>query len=102
MAGGVKIPSEKGLYGSLDGDVLLHAICDALLGAAGLKDIGYYFPDTDNKYKNIDSKILLKKTFDLIRQKGYSVNNIDTTICLENPKVSPFIQGNEKDYISNR
>jgi 2-C-methyl-D-erythritol 2,4-cyclodiphosphate synthase len=79
-----------------DGDVLLHAICDALLGAAGLKDIGYYFPDTDNKYKNIDSKILLKKTFDLIRQKGYSVNNIDTTICLENPKVSPFIQEMKK------
>ena len=94
--GGVKIPSEKGCMAHSDGDVLLHAICDALLGAAGLKDIGYYFPDTDNKYKNIDSKILLKKTFDLIRQKGYSVNNIDTTICLENPKVSPFIQEMKK------
>jgi 2-C-methyl-D-erythritol 2,4-cyclodiphosphate synthase len=75
-----------------DGDVLLHAICDALLGAAGLKDIGYYFPDTENKYKNIDSKILLKNTFDLISQKGYIVNNIDATICLEKPKISPFIQ----------
>ena len=94
--GGVKIPSEKGCMAHSDGDVLLHAICDALLGAAGLMDIGYYFPDTDNKYKNIDSKILLKKTFDLIRQKGYSVNNIDTTICLENPKVSPFIQEMKK------
>jgi len=94
--GGVKIRSEKGCMALSDGDVLLHAICDALLGAAGLKDIGYYFPDTDNKYKNIDSKILLKKSFDLIRQKGYSVNNIDTTICLENPKVSPFIQEMKK------
>jgi len=79
-----------------DGDVLLHAICDAILGAAGLKDIGYYFPDTDNKYKNIDSKILLKNTFDLIRQKGYSVNNIDSTICLEKPKVAPFVQEMKK------
>jgi 2-C-methyl-D-erythritol 2,4-cyclodiphosphate synthase len=90
--GGVKIPSEKGCVAHSDGDVLLHAICDALLGAAGLRDIGYYFPDTDNKYKNIDSKILLKNTFDQIRQKGYSVNNIDSTICLEKPKISSFIQ----------
>jgi 2-C-methyl-D-erythritol 2,4-cyclodiphosphate synthase len=94
--GGVKIPSEKGCVAHSDGDVLLHAICDALLGAAGLRDIGYYFPDTDNKYKNIDSKILLKNTFDLIRQKGYSVNNIDSTICLEKPKVSPFIREMKK------
>jgi 2-C-methyl-D-erythritol 2,4-cyclodiphosphate synthase len=90
--GGVKIPSEKGCVAHSDGDVLLHAICDALLGAAGLRDIGYYFPDKDNKYKNIDSKILLKNTFDQIRQKGYSVNNIDSTICLEKPKISSFIQ----------
>ncbi len=90
--GGVKIPSEKGCVAHSDGDVLLHAICDALLGAAGLRDIGYYFPDKDNKYKNIDSKILLKNTFDKIRQKGYSVNNIDSTICLEKPKISSFIQ----------
>jgi 2-C-methyl-D-erythritol 2,4-cyclodiphosphate synthase len=74
-----------------DGDVLLHAICDALLGAAGLRDIGYYFPDTDVKYKNIDSRILLKNTYDLIKQKGFSVNNIDSTVCLEEPKISPFI-----------
>jgi 2-C-methyl-D-erythritol 2,4-cyclodiphosphate synthase len=94
--GGVKIPSEKGCVAHSDGDVLLHAICDAILGAAGLKDIGYYFPDTDNKYKNIDSKILLKNTFDLIRQKGYNVNNIDSTICLEKPKVAPFIQEMKK------
>lgn len=90
--GGVKIPSEKGCVAHSDGDVLLHAICDAMLGAAGLRDIGYYFPDTDNKYKNIDSKILLKDTFELIRQKGYSVNNIDCTICLEKPKISSFVQ----------
>ena len=90
--GGVKIPSEKGCLAHSDGDVLLHAICDALLGAAGLMDIGYYFPDTDNRYKNIDSKILLKNTFDLIRQKGYHINNIDSTICLEKPKIFSFIQ----------
>lgn len=90
--GGVKIPSEKGCLAHSDGDVLLHAICDALLGAAGLRDIGYYFPDTDNRYKNIDSKILLKNTFDLIRQKGYHINNIDSTICLEKPKIFSFIE----------
>jgi 2-C-methyl-D-erythritol 2,4-cyclodiphosphate synthase len=90
--GGVKIPSERGCVAHSDGDVLLHAICDALLGAAGLRDIGYYFPDSDKKYKNIDSKILLKETYDLIRQKGYNVNNIDCTICLELPKISPFVQ----------
>ena len=89
--GGVKIPSEKGCVAHSDGDVLIHAICDAMLGAAGLRDIGYYFPDSDDKYKNIDSKILLKKSFDLIKQKGYIINNIDSTVCLENPKISSFI-----------
>jgi 2-C-methyl-D-erythritol 2,4-cyclodiphosphate synthase len=90
--GGVKIPSEKGCIAHSDGDVLLHAICDALLGAAGLRDIGHYFPDTDIKYKNIDSKILLKNTFDLIRDKGFNVGNIDCTVCLEKPKISTFVQ----------
>jgi len=90
--GGVKIPSEKGCVAHSDGDVLIHAICDALLGAAGLQDIGYYFPDSDNKYKNISSKILLKETYDLIRLKGYNINNIDSTVCLEKPKISSFIQ----------
>jgi 2-C-methyl-D-erythritol 2,4-cyclodiphosphate synthase len=94
--GGIKIPSEKGCVAHSDGDVLIHAICDALLGAAGLRDIGYYFPDTDDKYKNIDSKILLKETFDLISQKGYVINNIDSTICLEKPKISSFIQEMKK------
>jgi 2-C-methyl-D-erythritol 2,4-cyclodiphosphate synthase len=89
--GGVKIPSQKGCVAHSDGDVLLHAICDALLGAAGLRDIGNYFPDTDISYKNIDSKILLKNTYELIKQKGFAVNNIDSTVCLEDPKISPFV-----------
>jgi 2-C-methyl-D-erythritol 2,4-cyclodiphosphate synthase len=90
--GGVKIPSEKGCIAHSDGDVLLHSICDAMLGACGLRDIGYHFPDTDEKYKNIDSKILLKNTYKLIKEKGFSVTNIDCTVCLEKPKISFFIQ----------
>ncbi len=88
--GGVNIPSEKGCVAHSDGDVLLHAICDAILGAGGLKDIGHQFPDTSPEFKNIDSKILLRKSFELIKEKGYSIINIDSTICLENPKISPF------------
>ena len=98
--GGVKIPSEKGCVAHSDGDVLLHAICDAMLGAAGLRDIGYHFPDTDDKYKNIDSKILLRKTFELIRKEGYFINNIDSTLCLEKPRIAPFIQ-EMKDTIAS-
>jgi 2-C-methyl-D-erythritol 2,4-cyclodiphosphate synthase len=94
--GGVNIPSDKGCVAHSDGDVLLHAICDSLLGAAGLRDIGYHFPDTDIKYKNIDSKILLRDTFSLIKQKGFSVNNLDCTICLEEPKISPYIEEMKK------
>jgi 2-C-methyl-D-erythritol 2,4-cyclodiphosphate synthase len=90
--GGVRIPSEKGCVAHSDGDVLLHSICDALLGAAGLRDIGYYFPDTNTELKNIDSKILLKKTINLVREKGFSVINIDSTVCLEKPKISSFVQ----------
>ena len=89
--GGILIPSGKGCVAHSDGDVLLHAICDALLGAAALGDIGHHFPDTDPNYKNIDSKILLKKTFDTIREKGYSVINIDSTVCLEKPRIAPYI-----------
>jgi 2-C-methyl-D-erythritol 2,4-cyclodiphosphate synthase len=89
--GGVSVPSEKGCVAHSDGDVLLHAVCDALLGAAGLRDIGYYFPDTSAEYKNIDSKILLGKTFDLVKEKGFSVINIDSTVCLETPKISSYI-----------
>ena len=89
--GGVHIPSEKGCVAHSDGDVLLHAICDALLGAAGLQDIGHHFPDTDDTYKNINSKIILAKTFDLIKKENYSVVNIDSTLCLERPKIAPYI-----------
>jgi 2-C-methyl-D-erythritol 2,4-cyclodiphosphate synthase len=91
--GGVKIPSEKGCVAHSDGDVLLHAICDALLGAAGLRDIGYYFPDSSAEYKNIDSRILLERTVELVLEKGYRIINIDSTICLEKPKISSFIPG---------
>ncbi len=90
--GGIKIPYKKGCVAHSDGDVLIHAICDALLGAAGLKDIGHYFPDTDARFKNIDSKILLTNTFELISEKGYKIVNLDSTICLEEPKISSFIQ----------
>jgi 2-C-methyl-D-erythritol 2,4-cyclodiphosphate synthase len=89
--GGVKIPSEKGCVAHSDGDVLLHAICDALLGAAGLRDIGYYFPDSSTEFKNIDSKILLRRTIDLVSENGFEVINIDSTVCLEKPKISSFI-----------
>lgn len=89
--GGVKIPYTAGLLGHSDADVLIHAICDALLGAASLRDIGYNFPDTDNSYKNIDSKILLKRTIDLVRSKGWELSNIDATVCAEQPKLNPHI-----------
>jgi len=88
--GGVLVPHHKGALGHSDADVLLHAICDALLGALALGDIGMHFPDTDPAYKNIDSKILLQKTYDLIRQKNYTVVNIDSTLCLENPKIKKY------------
>jgi 2-C-methyl-D-erythritol 2,4-cyclodiphosphate synthase len=87
ILGGVHIPFSKGAMGHSDADVLLHAICDALLGALNLGDIGVHFPDTDPDYKNIDSKILLERTYALIREKKYRVVNIDSTICLEMPKI---------------
>jgi 2-C-methyl-D-erythritol 2,4-cyclodiphosphate synthase len=89
--GGVHIPSEKGCVAHSDGDVLLHAICDAMLGAAALGDIGHHFPDTSPEFKNIDSKILLERTLALIKAKGFSVVNIDSTVCLEKPKIAGFI-----------
>lgn len=89
--GGVLIPHHKGALGHSDADVLLHAICDALLGALGLGDIGTHFPDTDNAFKNIDSKILLQRTYDLITAKGYHIMNIDSTLCLEAPKIKPYV-----------
>ncbi len=89
--GGVKIPHYKGAVGHSDADVLLHAICDALLGALSLGDIGKHFPDTDARFKNIDSKILLAETMQLVRQRGYEVVNLDSTLCLERPKIAPHV-----------
>lgn len=90
--GGIKIPHSKGAVGHSDADVLLHAICDALLGALSLGDIGVHFPDTDNAYKNIDSKILLEKTISLVKSEGYSVVNIDSALCLQEPKIKPYTE----------
>jgi len=89
--GGIKIPHTKGALGHSDADVLLHAICDALLGAACLGDIGVHFPDTSSEFKNIDSKILLKKSMDLIKAEGYRVVNVDSSLCLESPKIKAYI-----------
>jgi 2-C-methyl-D-erythritol 2,4-cyclodiphosphate synthase len=88
--GGVQIPHSKGALGHSDADVLIHAICDALLGAVSLGDIGIHFPDSEVKYKNIASKVLLEKTFELIVKEGYSVVNIDSTVCLQSPKIMPY------------
>ncbi len=89
--GGVKVDSEKGSVGHSDGDVLIHAICDAILGAVNLGDIGTHFPDSDPEYKNIDSKILLGKVCDLLEREGYLINNIDSTVSLEKPKIAGYI-----------
>ena len=91
VIGGVTIPHHKGALGHSDADVLLHAICDALLGAACLGDIGVHFPDTSSEFKNIDSKILLAKTRSLIEAEGYAVGNIDASLCLEAPKIKPYV-----------
>jgi 2-C-methyl-D-erythritol 2,4-cyclodiphosphate synthase len=98
--GGVKLPHVKGALGHSDADVLLHAICDALLGAACLGDIGIHFPDTSTDFKNIDSKILLQKTFMLIAEAGYKVENIDSTVCLEQPKIKQYIPEMQKAIAS--
>jgi len=89
--GGVKIPHHKGAIGHSDADVLLHAICDAMLGAACLGDIGVHFPDTSNEFRNIDSKILLQRSFHLVKAEGYKVVNLDTTLCLQEPKIKSFV-----------
>lgn len=91
MIGGVHIPHDQGGIGHSDADVLLHAICDAILGAAALGDIGVHFPDTSADFKDIDSKILLQRTADLIQKEGYRIINIDSTLCLEAPKIKPFV-----------
>lgn len=94
--GGIKIPHYKGAIGHSDADVLIHAICDALLGAANIGDIGLHFPDTSNDYKGIDSKILLKKVGELLRSRNYDIGNIDSTICLQSPKIISFIPRMQK------
>lgn len=100
IIGGVKIPHNLGLLGHSDADVLLHAICDSLLGAAALGDIGKHFPDTDNKYKNIDSLILLKNVGKLIEDEGYVIGNIDATIIAQKPKMAPHITEMRKNISS--
>jgi 2-C-methyl-D-erythritol 2,4-cyclodiphosphate synthase len=92
IIGGVEIPFDKGLEGHSDADVLLHAICDALLGALALGDIGQHFPDTDDAYKNADSKVLLQKVYSLINEKGYVIGNVDAVVAVQKPKLAPYIQ----------
>ncbi len=94
--GGIQIAHTHGALGHSDADVLIHVICDALLGAANLRDIGFHFSDKDPKYKGIDSKILLKQVMDLIRQEGYEVSNVDATICLQTPKINPHVPAMKK------
>lgn len=94
--GGIKLEHTHGLLGHSDADVLIHAICDALLGAANMRDIGYHFPDTAGEFKNIDSKILLKQTMEIIREKGYELGNIDATVCAERPKLKAHIPDMQK------
>jgi 2-C-methyl-D-erythritol 2,4-cyclodiphosphate synthase len=96
VLGGISIASHKKAVGHSDADVLIHAICDALLGAAGLRDIGVQFPNTDDSIKGIDSKILLRKTMEMVRSKGFQPGNIDATVCLENPKINPHIDTMKK------
>jgi len=98
--GGIPIQHEKGLLGHSDADALIHALCDALLGAAGLRDIGFHFPDTDDTYKNIDSKILLRKTMELLRSESYELGNADITVCAEAPRLNPHIPA-MKDCLSD-
>lgn len=94
--GGVRLEHTQGLLGHSDADVLIHAICDALLGAANLRDIGFHFPDTASEYKDVDSKLLLAKTLEVITEKGYAIGNIDATICAERPKINPYIPQMQK------
>ena len=96
IIGGISIPSQKKAVGHSDADVLIHAICDAILGAAGLSDIGVHFPNTDATIKGIDSKILLKKVMEMVSKQGYRIGNIDATVCLENPKINPHIASMKK------
>ena len=94
--GGILVPHEKGAVGHSDADVLIHTICDAVLGAANLRDIGFHFPDTDQKYKGVDSKILLKEVMSILRKEGYELGNVDATIALQKPKINPYIPDMKK------
>ncbi|MDG1849260.1 MAG: 2-C-methyl-D-erythritol 2,4-cyclodiphosphate synthase [Flavobacteriales bacterium] len=94
--GGILVPHEKGAVGHSDADVLIHTICDALLGAANLRDIGFHFPDTDQQYKGVDSKILLKEVMAILRKEGYELGNVDATIALQKPKINPYIPEMQK------
>lgn len=98
--GGIHIPSTKGAVGHSDADVLIHAICDALLGAAGLRDIGFYFPNTAHEFKGIDSKILLARVADLLKKENYTISNIDCTLVLENPKIGPHLDSMKQTLAS--
>ena len=98
--GGIKIESNKGALGHSDADVLIHAICDALLGAAGLRDIGFHFPDTSSEFKGIDSKILLARVMELLKKEGYTIGNIDCTLILEAPKINPHIDSMKQTLAS--
>lgn len=91
MLGGIEIPHTKGAIGHSDADVLIHTICDALLGAANLRDIGFHFPPSDDQYKGVDSKLLLKEVVKLVAEKGYEISNIDATVALQEPKINPYI-----------
>jgi len=97
VIGGIHIPWHKGCIGYSDGDVLIHAICDAMLGAVSAGDIGRHFPDTSPEFKDIDSKILLDRTKDIIRLKGYQIGNIDSTVCLQKPKIGKYIPGMQEE-----
>ena len=100
VLGGVTVPFEKGLLGHSDADVLLHAICDSLLGALALGDIGKHFPDTDQEFKGIDSRILLARTADLIREKGWQIGNIDATVIAQAPRLAPYIQEMRENIVT--
>ena len=100
ILGGIQIQHSKGATGHSDADVLIHVICDAILGAANMRDIGYHFPDTSSDYKGIDSKILLKEVIALVRAKGFELGNLDSTICLQQPKINPYIPAMQKALAS--
>jgi len=101
ILGGVTFNHPKGTVAHSDGDVLIHAICDAILGAANMRDIGYHFPDTSSDFKNADSRILLSKTIEIVREKGWVLSNVDSTLCIEKPKLKPHIENMQKEIATS-